>query len=77
MVWKPQMNCKKHCDTTNYTAKLRKAQTLMPPLQKPGHYRNQCRQLKQENTQPEITRIVPTIATIILVVVKQNLTPTK
>ena len=31
----------------------------------------------EKKTQPEITRAVPTIATIIMVMVKQTLTPTK
>ena len=43
---------------------------------KPGHYRNQCRQLKREKNQPKTTRIVPAITTIITVV-EQTVTPTK
>ena len=40
---------------------------------KTGHYPNQCRQLKREKDE---ARIVPTIATKTMVVVKQTLTPT-
>ena len=44
---------------------------------KPGHYWNQSRQLKREKAQREIRRAVPTIATKIMLMVKQTLTPTK
>ena len=40
---------------------------------KPGHYQNQCRQLKRGKTKHEITRIVPTTT---MEVPKQTLTPT-
>ena len=43
---------------------------------KPGYYRNQCCQIKREKTGLELTRIVPTIATKTMVVVKKTLTPT-
>ena len=41
---------------------------------KPGHYRNQCRQLNRKKTKSEKTRIVPTIPPITMVVLKQTLT---
>ena len=40
---------------------------------KPGHYENQCRQLKGEKIKPEMIRIKPTIT---MVVPKQTLTST-
>ena len=40
---------------------------------RPGHYQNQCRQMKREKEQNEITRIVLKITT--LIAVKQTLTP--
>ena len=48
----PRWTADKHCDATSQTTKLRKAQTNMPPVQKkPGHYRNQRRQLKRKKDQ--------------------------
>ena len=44
----PRWIAEKHCDATNYTAKL---QQTCHQCKQPGHYRNQCRLLKQEKDQ--------------------------
>ena len=45
----PKRTEDKHCDATNHTAKLRKP--TCHHCKKPGHYRNQCRQLKRKEDQ--------------------------
>ena len=43
---------------------------------KPGHYQNQCRQLKREKDQIRNDTIIQVVPTITMVVPKQTLTPT-
>ena len=65
-------------NTVTHQATQQKSETPKPTChhcKKPSHYPNQGRQLTREKTKAEITRIVLTITTILLLVVKQTLTP--
>ena len=64
-------------NTVTQQATQQKSEKLKPTChhcKRPGHYRNQCRQLKRDK-KPKKTRRVPTIPTVTMVAVEQTLTP--